>query len=76
MILFQSGEGRWTSENGIFMKLMTEKSPAHMQCVLNEYKTVSQGQDVLDVMKAECPKDFFLSVKTYGKNFCFSPVFF
>ena len=39
-----------------------------MQCVLNEYKNVSGGQELLDIMKEECPKDFFLSVKTYGKS--------
>ena len=49
------------------MKLITEKSPQYMQCVLNEFKLVSGGHDILDVMKDECPKDFFLSVKTYGK---------
>ena len=49
------------------MKLITQRSPQHMQCVLNEYKTVSGGQELLDVIKEECPRDFFLSVKTYGE---------
>ena len=68
-VYFQSGEGRWTSENGMFLKLVRERSPTHMQSVLNEYKTVSGGEELLDVMKQECPKDYFLSVKTYG-NYC------
>lgn len=63
--LYESGDGRWTSENGLFMRLITQRSPQHMQCVLNEYKNVSGGQELLDIMKEECPKDFFLSVKTY-----------
>ena len=54
----------------MFLKLVKERSPAHMQSVLNEYKTVSGGEDILDVMKQECPKDYFLSVKTYSK-ICF-----
>ena len=64
---FQSGDGRWTSDNGLFMRLITQRSPQHMQCVLNEYKTVSGGQEILDAIKEECPRDFFLSVKTYGE---------
>ena len=50
----------------MFLKLVQERSPTHMQSVLNEYKTVSGGEELLDVMKQECPKDYFLSVKTYG----------
>ena len=69
-IVFQSGEGRWDSESGVFLKLLNSRSFAHMQAMFGEYKSVSEGQSILAAMKAECPRDYSQVLSTLGKAIC------
>ncbi|KAL4238967.1 Annexin A11 [Mactra antiquata] len=60
--LFEYGDGRWDSENGLFIKLLNERSNNHLQAVFLEYKNVSQGVDILQAMKKECHKDYYKTI--------------
>ncbi|KAL3874219.1 hypothetical protein ACJMK2_037264, partial [Sinanodonta woodiana] len=53
-----SGDDRWTGESGNFFKLLTEKPFIHLKSVLSEFKVVSGGRDVLEIVKEECPADY------------------
>ncbi|XP_053404573.1 uncharacterized protein LOC123536677 isoform X2 [Mercenaria mercenaria] len=62
--IYEYGEGCWDSDNGVFMKLLNERSYAHLQAVFSEYKTVAGGQDILQAMKKECAKDYYKILST------------
>jgi hypothetical protein len=62
----QYGDGCWDSDNGIFIKLLNDRSYAHLHAVFAEYKTVAGGEDILHAMKKDSPKDFYKILSTIG----------
>ncbi|KAJ8308801.1 hypothetical protein KUTeg_013675 [Tegillarca granosa] len=56
--LNESGDGRWTSDTGKFLMLLSTKSYSHIKAVLNTYKVLGGGRDITDDIKAECPKKY------------------
>lgn len=65
--IVQYGEGRWESENGIFIKLLNERSFAHLHALFSEYKSVSNGEDILHAMKNETTKEYYKILNTLGR---------
>ncbi|XP_060594031.1 uncharacterized protein LOC132748437 isoform X2 [Ruditapes philippinarum] len=62
--IYEYGDGCWDSDNGIFIKLLNDRSYAHLHAVFAEYKTVAGGEDILHAMKKDSPKDFYKILST------------
>lgn len=56
--LLKSGEGRWTSDTGKFLKLLKTRNNKHIIIVLNLYKIHNKGTDVIDDIKRECSRTY------------------
>ncbi|XP_048733157.2 annexin A6-like isoform X2 [Ostrea edulis] len=56
--LYESGEGRWTSDTGKFLKLLKTRNNKHIIIVLNLYKIHNKGTDVIDDIKRECSRTY------------------
>ncbi|CAC5391595.1 Annexin A7,Putative annexin A2-like protein,Annexin-B12,Annexin A6,Annexin A1,Annexin A11,Annexin A8,Annexin A2,Annexin A3,Annexin B10,Annexin A8-like protein 1,Annexin A5,Annexin A13,Annexin A2-A,Annexin A4 [Mytilus coruscus] len=62
--LNETGEGRWSSSSGKFLKLLSTKSLAHLRVVLNLYTVETGGRDATDDIKKECSKNYADAVVT------------
>ena len=65
---FQTGEGRWSSPSGKFLKLLNSKSLAHMRVVLNLYTVETGGRDATEDIKKECSKNYAETLVTLSKS--------
>ncbi|KAL5008266.1 hypothetical protein ScPMuIL_013847 [Solemya velum] len=61
--LHESGDGRWTSENGQFIKVLTEKSLFHLKAVVLAYRQ-GYGTDASVHIEEDCPKEYAEAVIT------------
>ncbi|XP_064599670.1 annexin A6-like isoform X2 [Liolophura sinensis] len=64
--LFESGEGRWTSDTGKFIKLVEQRNSAQFKVILNMFKQISGGKDILVSVRHDChdAEDYVEAVST------------
>lgn len=62
--LNETGDGRWSSTSGKFLKLLSTKSLAHIRVVLNLYTVETGGREATDDIKKECSKNYADAVVT------------
>ncbi|XP_061162834.1 annexin A6-like isoform X2 [Saccostrea echinata] len=56
--LYESGDGRWTSDTGKFLKLLKTRNNKHIILVLNLYKINNKGTEATDDIKRECSRTY------------------
>ncbi|XP_076464205.1 uncharacterized protein LOC143296253 [Babylonia areolata] len=71
--IHEQGDGRWSSPNGEFIKLLETRNNGHMRAVLKKYQQVS-GTSAVKAVEQECSKDYaeavtaFMNSKGSGKG--------
>ncbi|XP_069118306.1 annexin A6-like isoform X3 [Argopecten irradians] len=56
--LYESGDGRWSSDTGPFIKMVCARNFAHIRVVFNLYRVLTGGKDVIDDIKNECSRQY------------------
>ncbi|XP_033735332.1 annexin A6-like isoform X5 [Pecten maximus] len=56
--LYESGDGRWSSDTGPFIKMVCARNFAHIRVVLNLYRVLTGGKDVTEDIKNECSRQY------------------
>ncbi|XP_060062835.1 uncharacterized protein LOC132543360 [Ylistrum balloti] len=56
--LYESGDGRWSSDTGPFIKMVRTRNFAHIRVVLNLYRVLTGGKDVTEDIKSECARQY------------------
>ncbi|XP_078316353.1 annexin A6-like isoform X2 [Crassostrea virginica] len=56
--LYESGDGRWSSDVGKFIKLLKTRNNKHITVVLNLYKIHNKGVDAIEDIKRECSRSY------------------
>ncbi|XP_021371517.1 annexin A6-like isoform X2 [Mizuhopecten yessoensis] len=56
--LYESGDGRWSSDTGPFIKMVCGRNFAHIRVVLNLYQVLTGGKDVTEDIKSECARQY------------------
>lgn len=56
--LYESGDGRWSSDAGKFLKLLRTRNNKHITVVLNLYKIHNKGVEATEDIARECSRSY------------------
>nr|KAG5712360.1 hypothetical protein BaRGS_023939 [Batillaria attramentaria] len=63
--IYESGEGRWSTPSGVFIKLLEERNTKHMRGVLLKYHQVSDGTSAVKAVEKECSKEYAAAIQAF-----------